>query len=147
VLANPAGVRRRRLVVATGAVAVVLAAVAFPLASRDTGRAPGPASRPPWSPGSSPAAAPTTTAGVMAALTSMRRTLDEGAAAGEVRADVAVDFDNLISDLQARLAAGEPVDVSGRIAQLRVKIDQRLREGGLSENRASDLRAALSGVA
>jgi hypothetical protein len=144
VLADPAGVRRNRLIIIAGTAAAVLVAVAFLVPDRDAGRPDGPSS-----PAPPTAAAPTATAGAMDAmdaLNRMRRTLDEGAAAGEVRADVAVDFGNLISDLQARLAAGEPVDLGGRIAQLRIKIDQRLREGGLSDTRARDLRAALSGI-
>jgi serine/threonine-protein kinase len=142
VLADPAGARRHRLFIVAGAAAAVLVAVAFLLPDRDAGRPPAPSS----SAAPPAAAAPPTTAGALNALDRMRRTLDEGAAAGEVRADVAVDFGNLISDLRARLAAGEPVDLGGRIGQLQIKIDQRLREGGLSETRAADLRAALSGV-
>jgi serine/threonine-protein kinase len=95
-----------------------------------------------------PSAAATTTAGALEALSKMRHSIDEGAAAGQVRPDVAVDFNNLISQLQARLSAGEPVpDLNDRVGQLRVKIDQRLREGGLTAARAQDLRAALSGAA
>ncbi|MFL6053187.1 MAG: serine/threonine-protein kinase, partial [Actinoallomurus sp.] len=40
------------------------------------------------------------------ALTRMRRTVDEGMAAREVRSDVAVDLDNIISTLANELAAG-----------------------------------------
>jgi serine/threonine-protein kinase len=144
VLADPAGVRRRRLLAAGGALAgvvVVVAAAAY-LPRGGAGDPPPVAvSAVPTSP-----ANPASTTGVINALISMRRTVDEGAAAGEVRPDVALDFGNVISDLQGRLAAGEPVDVTQRVAQLRTKIDQRLREGGLSAERAHELHAALSGI-
>ncbi|MGI8336570.1 serine/threonine-protein kinase [Actinomadura scrupuli] len=80
------------------------------------------------------------------ALTGLRRTVDEGAAAGEVRSDVAVDFDNLIAALLDRLSAGEPVDVGQRVAELRRKVRERLREGGLSAGRARQLDDGLSAV-
>lgn len=118
---------------------LVAAVVAVLLATRG-------AERPAASAPSAPAATPTTTAELIDGLATLRRIVDEGAAAGEVRADVALDFGNLISDLQNKVAAGEPVDRAARIAQLRVKVDQRLREGGLSAKRAGDLRAALAGL-
>jgi eukaryotic-like serine/threonine-protein kinase len=82
--------------------------------------------------------------GALEALTRMRRTVDEGLAIREVRADVAVDLDNLISGLQAELAAGAHVDVNQRVAELRRKIAQRVREGGLVRSRADTLTATLS---
>jgi serine/threonine-protein kinase len=67
-------------------------------------------------------------------------------AASEVRVDVAVDLDNLISGLQAELAAGTHVDVNQRVGELRSKIAQRTREGGLARTRANDLTRTLSAV-
>jgi serine/threonine protein kinase len=84
--------------------------------------------------------------GAIEALTRMRRAVDEGLAASEVRADVAVDLDNLISGLQAELAAGSRVNVNQRVAELRTKIAQRVREGGLARTRADTLTATLSAV-
>jgi hypothetical protein len=84
--------------------------------------------------------------GAIEALTRMRRTVDEGLAASEVRADVAVDLDNLISGLQAELAAGSRVNVNQRVAELRTKIAQRVREGGLARSRADTLTETLSAV-
>jgi serine/threonine-protein kinase len=141
----PAGVRRRRLLAAGGAVAVVALVIAVVLANGggDRPREPGPTS--PVASPSAPVAAPTPN-GAVAALTQMRQVVDEGAAAGQVRADVALDFDNLLSDLLGKLAAGRPVDVAGQVALLRTKIEQRLREGGLTADRAGELRAALAGI-
>ena len=86
----------------------------------------------------------TTPAGAMDALTRMRRTVDEGLAASEVRADVALDLDNVIGNLQAQLTAGQHVDVDQRLNALRVKIAQRVREGGIAQNRADLLERTLS---
>ncbi|HEU5157105.1 MAG TPA: serine/threonine-protein kinase [Streptosporangiaceae bacterium] len=154
VLDAPAGIGpwRRRLLIA-GAVAVPAAlAVALVIASRDADdpeAAAAPTAAPPsaTAPATAPPTAATTPAGALEALAKMRRSLDEGAAAGQVRSDVAIDFGNLISQLEAELSTGEPVDdLNARIAQLRVKIEQRLREGGLTAERARDLRAALAGI-
>jgi eukaryotic-like serine/threonine-protein kinase len=87
-----------------------------------------------------------TSPGAIDALTRMRRTVDEGLAIREVRADVAVDLDNLISGLQAELAAGAHVNVNQRVAELRRKIAQRVREGGLVRSRADTLTETLSMV-
>jgi serine/threonine-protein kinase len=80
------------------------------------------------------------------ALSRMRRSVDEGLAASEVRVDVAVDLDNVIGNLQSQLATGAHVDVSRRVSELRTKIAQRVREGGLAQNRANDLTQALSAI-
>jgi eukaryotic-like serine/threonine-protein kinase len=157
VLADPTEPRRRRLLTGGGIAAAVALAVAFVLATRG-GDHPGATAAPP-SPAPSVAGAPpvtpspslspvaTTTAGALEALAKMRHSIEEGAAAGQVRSDVALDFNNLISQLQDKLSTGQPVDdLAGRVGQLRVKIEQRLREGGLTAARAQDLRAALSGI-
>jgi len=84
--------------------------------------------------------------GAIDTLTRMRRTVDEGLAAREVRADVAVDLDNLITNLQAEIAAGVVVDVSRRVGELRKKIVQRVREGGIAQNRADALTRTLTAL-
>jgi serine/threonine protein kinase len=98
----------------------------------------------------SPTAVPplpnTTPPGAIDALTRMRRTVDEGLAASEVRADVAVDLDNLISNLLNELAAGAHVNVNQRVSELRTKIAQRVREGGLTSTRASLLTRTLAAL-
>jgi serine/threonine-protein kinase len=143
-LDDPAGLRRRRRTAAAGGAAivvVVLVVAAFLLGGRNQER---PAAA--GSSGPTASAIPSTPAGTDAALTRMRQVLDQGAAEGDVRSDVALDFTNLIGDLQARLTAGETVDLGAQVRQLRIKINQRLREGGLSERRAQELTSALSGI-
>jgi serine/threonine-protein kinase len=154
----PEPLRRRSLAVAVGGAAALAIAVVV-MATRGADHPPvatsAPATSAPTAAGAAPAvptvtpsASVTTTADALEALAKMRRSIDEGAAAGQIRPDVALDFNNLISALRDRLSAGESVpDLDGRVGQLRVKIDQRLREGGLTDARAHDLRAALSGVA
>ncbi len=77
-------------------------------------------------------------------LTGVRRTVDEGMAANEVRPDVAVDLDNLITGLQLELAKGTRVDLPERVDQLKSKIATRVREGGLTQSRADELTKTLS---
>ncbi|GAA4626240.1 hypothetical protein GCM10023196_033650 [Actinoallomurus vinaceus] len=90
-------------------------------------------------------AAPTP-AGTVDALTRMRRTVDEGMAVREVRSDVAVDLDNVITNLANELAAGQRVDLRQRVTELRTKILTRLGEGGLTRSRADTLLAQLPKV-
>jgi eukaryotic-like serine/threonine-protein kinase len=87
-----------------------------------------------------------TTLDAINALTSLRRRVDEGMAAREVRADVAVDLDTLIGGLQGQLAAGERVDMAQRIGELRTTIARRVNDGGIAKDRADLLNETLAGV-
>jgi eukaryotic-like serine/threonine-protein kinase len=80
------------------------------------------------------------------ALTRMRRNVDEGSATGQVRTDVAVDFDNLISNLLNRVAAGQAPDLPAQVTMLRQKIATRLGEHGLTQASADELTADLAGI-
>jgi serine/threonine-protein kinase len=142
------------VVAGTVTVGVVAGVVVMIVLSTGGSGADRPAPTPPSKalPGASSAAPPSPqpsgspVPGAIGALTGLRRTVGEGAAAGEVRADVAVDFDNLLAALLDRLSAGEPVDVGQRVAELRRKVRERLREGGLSAARARQLDDGLSAV-
>ncbi|WP_160573506.1 protein kinase domain-containing protein [Actinomadura physcomitrii] len=118
--------------------------VAQPQATRST-PADTPAPAPASSPGSGPTASPVP-AGVSDALGRLRPIVDRGSASGEIRPDVALDLDNVITNLENDLLARRPVDVSERIAQLREKIRTRLREQGLSRELADQLTGVLSAV-
>ncbi|MCO5974476.1 protein kinase domain-containing protein [Actinoallomurus soli] len=87
-----------------------------------------------------------TPAGTVEALTRMRRTVDEGMAVREVRSDVAVDLDNIITALTNEVAAGQRVDLRQRCTDLRQKIVTRLGEGGLTQSRADTLLHELPAV-
>jgi len=100
----------------------------------------------PQPPGTASPVPPVTPPDAYEALSRMRRSVDQGLSASEVRVDVAIDLDNIISALQAQLAAGQHVDVDQRVSELRTKITQRVREGGLAQKRADDLTRALSAL-
>jgi serine/threonine-protein kinase len=76
------------------------------------------------------------------AVSRLRGAVEDGAAGGEMRGDVATDLLNLIRPLQT--ADGK--DVDAQLATLRHKIIQRTVEGNLTEARAAILKARLTDV-
>lgn len=127
----------------TAAAAVLLSAprspVAVPAPARTSAAPPAPAPtfRPPQS-----AAAPRVTD----ALGRLRPIVSRGYAAGEIRSDVAIDLDNVITNLENDLTADRNVDVGGRIAELHDKIVTRRRERALSPELAEELNRVLATV-
>lgn len=96
--------------------------------------------------GSSAAPRPDATE-TMRALTLMASVVEQGAAAGEIRSDVAVDFNNLVTNLRNELSTGSAVEVGPRVADLRSKIHTRLREGALTHRYAEVLQDSLPDTA
>jgi eukaryotic-like serine/threonine-protein kinase len=151
-LPAPANRTRPVILAALAALAVIVALVGFGL--RHQGKSTPPQSSPTTPAATSPALttpsarAPSagTPSTAIDALTRMRRTVDEGSAAGQVRTDVAVDLDNLITALLDRLAAGRQPDLPGQVSMLHRKIVTRLGEGGLTQASADELTAELSSV-
>ncbi|MFC7530649.1 protein kinase [Actinoplanes sp. GCM10030250] len=84
-----------------------------------------------------PTAAATLT--VDAALSRVRAAVERGEQLGEIRPDVALDFMNLLRQMQA----GDSV-VSDQVDQLSSKVRQRLAEGALTEAQASALQERLT---
>ncbi|MEU6036372.1 protein kinase [Actinomadura sp. NPDC047616] len=82
----------------------------------------------------------TSTLGVLGRLQPL---VDGGRASGRIRSDVAVDLTNLINNLRGELATGRAVDVDARVAELRRKIDTRLRERALTADAAAELTGVL----
>ncbi|MFD0540505.1 hypothetical protein ACFQY7_48590 [Actinomadura luteofluorescens] len=127
----------------TAAAAVLLSAprspVAVPAPARTSAAPPAPAPtfRTPQS-----ATAPRVTD----ALGRLRPIVSRGYAAGEIRSDVAIDLDNVITNLENDLTADRNVDVGGRIAELHDKIVTRRRERGLSPGLAEELNRVLATV-
>jgi hypothetical protein len=76
------------------------------------------------------------------AVSRLRGAVEDGAAGGEIRGDVATDLLNLIRPL--RTADGR--DVDAQVTTLRHKITQRTGEGNVSEARAAILKARLTDV-
>jgi serine/threonine-protein kinase len=74
------------------------------------------------------------------AVSRMRSAVEDGAAGGEIRSDVATDLLNLIRPLSA--ADGKDVDT--QVDRLRRKITERLGEGSLEPAQAGLLRSRLA---
>lgn len=125
----------------TAAAAVLLSAprspVAVPAPARTSAAPPAPVPTLRTPP---PAAAPRVTD----ALGRLRPIVSRGYAAGEIRSDVAIDLDNVITNLENDLTADRGVDVGGRIAELQDKIITRRRERGLSPGLADELNRVLA---
>jgi hypothetical protein len=100
---------------------------------------PAPAGTPPAT-SPPPTVSPTPTLVFADAVSRMRSAVEDGAADGEIRDDVALDLLNLIRPL----ALTDGRDVATQVALLRLKITQRLGEGGLQPARAEVLRARLT---
>ncbi|WP_430784253.1 serine/threonine-protein kinase [Actinoplanes sp. G11-F43] len=104
------------------------------------------AAPPPSPPPPSPSAAPATTEAtaavlsVDAAVSRVRAAVERGERDGEIRADVALDFDNLLRLIDPESDA----DLTEQVDQLRRKVRQRLNEGGLTENQAAILQERLA---
>ncbi len=86
---------------------------------------------------------PRAAAETIRSLGQMASVVDQGFAAGEIRSDVAVDFNNLVTNLRNDLMAGSRVELGVRVADLRSKIYTRLREGALSHRYAEVLSDSL----
>jgi len=95
---------------------------------------------PPSAPPPSRTPSPTPKLSFDDAVSRLRSAVEDGAAGGEIRGDVATDLLNLIRPLQT--ADGK--DVDAQVATLRHKIVQRTVEGSLSEGRAAILKARLT---
>lgn len=76
------------------------------------------------------------------AVDHFRLVLDEGRRSGSIRPDVALDLAQLADEFGHSRAD----DPRRHVAELRNKIDARLREGALTENAHTRLDTALSGV-
>ncbi|MEV0662412.1 hypothetical protein ACIBI3_23830 [Actinomadura luteofluorescens] len=127
----------------TAAAAVLLSAPRSPVAVP----APAQTSAAPPAPAPTLRTPPAATAPrVTDALGRLRPIVSRGYAAGEIRSDVAIDLDNVITNLENDLTADRNVDVGGRIAELHDKIVTRRRERGLSPGLADELDRVLATV-
>ncbi|MEW2359474.1 protein kinase [Spirillospora sp. NPDC029432] len=144
-------------VAVTAAVVAALLAV-LTLLNRDAtdgphGAVPVPAA--PTSPGGTVSTSPTPERGgraepvsvpaAYATLGRLQPIIDGARAAGEIRSDVAVDLNNLITNLRNDLAAGRTDGIAEELARIREKIDTRLRERALDGEVAARMTAVLSG--
>jgi hypothetical protein len=84
------------------------------------------------------------------AIGELAATVRRGAASGQIRSDVGVDFENFIQPVRAELVAGRPADVPQLVATLRAKLRQRVSEGtvstGIERMMSSELDMLLASV-
>ncbi|QKG19456.1 hypothetical protein [Actinomadura verrucosospora] len=158
--------RARRTAVIGGACAVVLALallpllmtlsslrespadVAVPLPSRPArAPVPRPASRPPAvrTPAAAPSPAGTDRQVAVSALARMRRSIDVGMAAGEVRPRFGTELATLVTTLLNEVDGGATLDLGRRIAELRSALAGRA-PGDVAPARAAGLGALLAEV-
>ena len=115
-----------------------------------SGRGPSPEATSPVlasSPAPSPAVSSAIPLSPRAALDQLSLTIHHDVAAGQVRPDVGVDFDNLIGPVQADLASGQPAPVAQLAATLRAKLWTRVSEGAVTVTAATVLNTELSALA
>jgi serine/threonine-protein kinase len=115
-----------------------------------SGRGPSPEATSPvlaTSPAPSPAVSSAIPLSPRAALDQLSLTIHHDVAAGQVRPDVGVDFDNLIGPVQADLASGQPAPVAQLAATLRAKLWTRVGEGAVTVTAATVLNTELSALA
>ncbi|MEO3822360.1 hypothetical protein [Actinomadura sp. B10D3] len=126
---------------ATAAAAILVSAPRSPITvpPARTGTAPPPSTPPRTRP-------PATDAGVTSALGRLRPIVSRGYASGEIRSDVAIDLNNVITNLENDLTSDRQVDVNQRIASLQDKIVTRRRERGLSPDLADELNRVLATI-
>ncbi len=89
----------------------------------------------------------TTKSTPLAAINQLWRSVRGGAADGQIRSDVALDFENLIEPVRAELIAGEPAQVASLVPALRQKLADRLGEGSITAGTAQLLGNELTRLA
>jgi serine/threonine-protein kinase len=81
-------------------------------------------------------------------LERMQRSIDDAVAEGEIRPDVANDFNNLLGGLRATIAAGQTAGLAERVQEIQFKLDERrLEPGAIEPDRAERLADALRDLA
>ena len=111
-----------------------------------------PTTEPPPAPATTPSTiAPPSTAAttpppqppsVRAVIADINRLIDDGVEEGAIRPDAGQDLDNLLRNLEAKLATG-PVDFTEPVASLRTKVAQRVSEGSIDRVYGDALDASL----
>ncbi|BCB81746.1 hypothetical protein GCM10022251_15200 [Phytohabitans flavus] len=157
--------RRTRLALTVGAASVALAAAvllgmslndpapppsgaAHPTAPQPPAATPSSEAGPIAPPASAPAPAttPQRPASVREVISEIGQLIDDGVAAGAIRVDVGQDLDNLVHNLESKLATG-PVDLTEPVAELRTKVTRRVLEGSIDREYGDALDASLARLA
>ncbi|NKZ07348.1 protein kinase domain-containing protein [Actinomadura latina] len=130
----------------TAAAAILVSSPRAPVTVPPPGRAEsGPAPSRTAAPDTRPATGPAGTR-VRGALGRLRPIVSRGYASGEIRSDVAIDLNNVITNLENDLTADRNVDVGRRVALLHDKIDTRRRERALTPGLADELNGVLATI-
>ncbi len=95
-------------------------------------------------PGSSGSPAPPLTP--LAAVSQLTRTISADVAAGQMRPDVGLDFDNLLQPVRTELAQGQPTPVAQLAVTLRGKLWTRVSEGAITLAAADVLDSEISAL-
>lgn len=69
--------------------------------------------------------------------------VESGLAGGDVRDDVAVDLGNLLGNLEREAADGSRRELIDEVDDLALKVQTRVREGGISPERAAEIQTRL----
>lgn len=136
--------RRARLAALALVVAIPVTAAAAVLTS--TPRAPVSVPSPSATRADAPENEPETEAGVTDALGRLRPIVSRGYTTGQIRSDVAIDLNNVITNLENDLTSDRDVDVEERIDLLQDKIFIRERERALSPGLADELNRVLATI-
>lgn len=80
------------------------------------------------------------------ALSRVRELIARGKERAEIRSDVALDLDQVVTGVQREVAAGRLDVLDQRVQSLLRKVATRLREGGLTRPRAEEINRALTAV-
>ncbi|HYN97766.1 MAG TPA: hypothetical protein VES42_28330, partial [Pilimelia sp.] len=88
------------------------------------------------------AASPT----VREAVAELSQVIDEGLAVGDIRRDAGLDLQQMLNQLRVAVGRG-PVDVQGRVLNLREKVAARADEGAITSSYEGRLHAALDVLA
>jgi serine/threonine-protein kinase len=83
----------------------------------------------------------------LVAINQLWRSVRRGAADGQIRSDVAQDFENFIEPVRAELTAGDPAQVASLVPALRQKLAARLGEGSITASTARLLGNELTRLA
>jgi len=92
------------------------------------------------------ATTPTRPPSVPEVIAEIGRLIDDGVDEGGIRPDAGQDLDNLVHNLESKLATG-PVDLSGPVAELRTKVARRVLEGSIDRAYGDALDASLARLA
>jgi hypothetical protein len=74
------------------------------------------------------------------------RLIENGVAEGAIRSDAGQDLNNLVHNLESKLTTGS-VDLTGPVAELRAKVNQRVQEGSIDRAYGEALDASLARLA